>query len=328
MRIKHKKLHHKYTSLKILPTRSTDPHTTPQTAVTLQPPKPAITVNSPTSATFFSKTRKRSKYFENYSAALALPFSLTELTAQNNDIETFRPYILEHARRRVDLFFYTLIAYYDSKAIPIASNTHIQHGRGRNTADEKSLTQACHSSITPALVELDEKSQVKASRLENTHFMDSLNATIELPSYINELDEKIEQHYQCRHKAIEILREVALGKLNPIQGLEQFLIFMHKTFNTIEKNLDALCLSKQIDINLIKLMRSGTFTTLFDENTKKINDDYLFMIFRLPVFEKLVCQVKPENTNKIFTDMIFKLQLEILEAKSTFPRKSLGATPP
>jgi hypothetical protein len=64
------------------------------------------------------KKRNRSEYEENYSAALALPCATDELEALK-DHSTALPditknFIIEHASRRVDLFFYTLVAYYNS----------------------------------------------------------------------------------------------------------------------------------------------------------------------------------------------------------------------
>lgn len=276
---------------------------------------------APPSLFFKSHSRSRSKFIENASAALALPFSVDELTKIKNNIGSLtkltKQFILEHAKRRVDLFFYTLIAYHNSKEIPSESHTHMQHGRGRNTIDEKTLTQACHSSITPGLVDLDSKTQqTKESILEHTHFMDSLNATVELPAYFNELDEKIEQHYECRKKSIDILRKVSIGELNPIQGLINFLELMKGILKQIKNEFHKCNLIKHME--LVDLISDGTIAYALDEKTKSIKNEYIHLLLRLTETEKKLCETPPAMKEKIYNDKMDALKIEILQSKSTY----------
>jgi len=85
---------------------------------------------------FFHEKRKRFHYKDNLTAALSLPYSKNELEELQDDpnalLEISKKYVIEHANRRVDLFFYTLIAYYQSSVFPMSGHTNLQHGTGRN----------------------------------------------------------------------------------------------------------------------------------------------------------------------------------------------------
>ena len=122
----------------------------------------------------FSRKRVRFEYEDNYTSALASPYSTDKLSREHEDVSSLlamsEKYIVEHANRRVDLFFYTLVAYYRTNVMPIEGHTTLQHGRGRTLDDDTNLTQACHSSFIPSLIDptIDKKKRRK-SLLSGTH---------------------------------------------------------------------------------------------------------------------------------------------------------------
>ncbi|MDI1351997.1 MAG: hypothetical protein PSV35_04390, partial [bacterium] len=69
---------------------------------------------------FTDKKRRRFSYSANITASLALPYTIDKLVERKSDFRTLlnmsQNNIIEHANRRVDLFFYTLVAYYNTSA--------------------------------------------------------------------------------------------------------------------------------------------------------------------------------------------------------------------
>lgn len=263
-----------------------------------------------------SKKRKRYDYSTNHSAALALPVSTPELNQKKNDSDSLvnlsKDLIVEHAARRVDLFFYTLIAYYQTQASPQLGHTELQHGRGRSSHNIN-ITQACHSSFTPSLIDENMNSEEYTSILHGTHFMDSINSTIELPAIVNKFDDELENTYSCRKKSLEIIRQVSLGKINPIQGLNQFLNMMHMTFNLIPS-------SSPVKDKIIKLEKQGTFVGKFSSDLT-VTDEYIELLLRLTNQEKIASLKKAGNKIIIYLGKIKELQHEILNTKSQHNHK-------
>ncbi len=165
------------------------------------------------------------------------------LSLKKNGID--RQLIQTHASRRVDLFFYTLIAYYNSKLTVHIEDTHIQYGKG----SRKNNTHACHSAILPSLWDTihEEPSHTQNTRnnpgvtsyrtgiLNRTHFEKSLNATVELDVSVNYFDSNyVESHSTqqngMRAKALAILNQTSQGKSDPIKGLKTFLTHMRDNF--------------------------------------------------------------------------------------------------
>lgn len=267
--------------------------------------------------------RIKSSYSDNYTAALELPCTSEELESLNDQaiFERSKPLIIEHASRRVDLFFYTLIAYYQTKAHPKQGHTKLQHGSGRNLSNNKNITQGCHSSFLPSLIE-DNDDKVDEGLLSGTHFMDSLNSTVELPPYVNELDNEFENTCFGRKKSLEILGKVAQGEINPVQGLTQFLIMLDKIFNEIEANPFRIekffCKYRKLMPELIKLTKIGTLNEKFRSNKKTPKYAYIELLLRLTPEEKLASKACPENRDKIYLEKIEEIQHEILNTKTVF----------
>ena len=277
-----------------------------------------------------SRKRTRFEYEDNFTSALASPYSTTELSEKHSDTSSLlsmsEKYISEHASRRVDLFFYTLIAYYRTNVKPIEGHTVLEHGKGRTLSDETNLTQACHSSFTPSL--LDQtiyKKRGKRSLLSGTHLLESLNSTVELPPFVNAFDNLLESI--CRPRCVEILQKVAVGELNPVQGLNQFLIMMDTLLQDFERQASAKTYSglshpifsgqsAYINPKLIEVVSNGTLGSTFLEDAGTANEEYVQLLLRMNKDEKAACQGGAKKREKIYSKKFTELQEEILQSES------------
>lgn len=277
-----------------------------------------------------STPRIKSDYRNNITAALYLPVPryVLERNEKNPEelIDISKNLIREHAARRVDLYFYTLIAYYKSGKLPERGHTVLQHGRGRNSSD-MNITQGCHSSFFGGFV--DNPGEPK-SILSDTHFLDSLNMTVELPFFVNKLDDELEVPCECRKKGIDILHRVSLGELNPIQGLGEFLRMMESTFDYLRKNADLPArrysansieppynLTPSLKRYLIDLEKVGTLKNKWSHETKSVQEEYVELLLRLTPEEKLLAKTSKEIKDKIYFKKIDELQKEILKHNET-----------
>lgn len=278
-----------------------------------------------------SRKRMRFEYEDNFTGALSSPYSDIELSEKQGDFSALlsmsEKYIVEHANRRVDLFFYTMIAYYRTNVLPIEGHTILQHGRGRTLEDETNLTQACHSSFTPSL--LDQtiyKKTGQRSLLSGTHLLDSLNSTVELPPFVNAFDDILESI--CRPKCIAILQKVATGELNPVQGLNIFLTMMNTLLSDFErqageKRYSGLAhpifssTSAYVSPKLIALVNKGTLKSTFIEEREAANEEYVQLLLRMSADEKVACRGKAKTRERLYDKKFAELQEEILSSKSS-----------
>lgn len=279
----------------------------------------------------FDRKRVRIDSLRNDTCTLALNISKAQLASKLNDetalLDMCENSIIEHASRRVDLFFYTLIAYYQTFILPVEGHTNFQYGIGQSI--DSSGTQACHSSFTPSL--LDEtifqnaEGQVKyKSIISRTHFAQSLNATVELPMFVNAFDDILE--IICRPICLKILNEVSLATINPIEGLVHFLSIM----NTILQNFKQQALSEKyttltypnlrahrhVHPQLINMVIQGTLDSSYDAKSNKVNDDFLQLLLRLTPEQKRLCEENEKNRKNIYFERIMAIQSEILGAES------------
>ncbi len=183
--------------------------------------------------------RKKTNYNDNVTAALS--------KINNAPIDV--SLIERHASLRVDLFFFTLIAYYGSGLTVEIETTNRQHGQGEGD------TRGCHSAILPSL--RDTKREYPShqynlrsqdspnlhrsyytSILDGTHFQNSLNLTNELDKSVNYFDsyyiEGKEKSEYMRTRALRILNRVSNRQIDPIEGINLFLIEMHEHFQKIK----------------------------------------------------------------------------------------------
>ncbi|AMV13927.1 Dot/Icm T4SS effector RavQ [Legionella pneumophila serogroup 1] len=281
---------------------------------------------------FSHRKRKRFNYQKNFSAALSLPYSRKELDVHRDEEDTLlsmvKKYVIEHANRRVDLFFYTLIAYYNTEIVPTNGYTDLQHGRGRNTNRGRTITEACHSSLIPSLLDstiYQNKGRLKhKSLLSGTHFMDSLNATVELPPFVNDFDDILEK--TCRKKCLKILHEVSLGRINPMEGLTLFLKMMQDILIKFKEEAasenqsvllqNSLIRKQFISPNLVDLVINGTLLTTFSDSTQSASDDYIQLLLRMTSEEKALCEKDEKGKIKLYLAKIMEIQNEILTSKN------------
>ncbi len=284
---------------------------------------------------FPDKKRNRLDYKDNFTAAIELPYSKTKIESlKNNSNELLtlsKTNIIEHANRRVDLFFYTLLAYYKTNLFPVLGHTYLQHGKGRSNQQDQTITQACHSSLTPSLIDetiflpsLNTKKY--RGLLDGTHLMDSLNSTVELPPFVNDLDDEIENTYFARQKSLEILHQVSAGKINPIQGLQEFLLLLREIFLKLESTLPennhsllvqhSLLHHAPVNKTLLQFIKEGTLEKTFSEENLGVKDSYVQLLLRLTPQEKELCEKSEIDKDKIYLEKMDDMQGEIMHAKS------------
>jgi len=280
---------------------------------------------------FGSPSRKRTLYTANCAASISLPFSLNTLknntSNEEQGITLCKDYIIEHSNRRVDLFFYTLIAYYKSEFFSTRGRTYLQHGRGGRPGQHPQLrTQACHSSFLPSLVDKtiyhnQNTGKQHRCQLSGTHFMDSLNTTIELPGLVNHFDQILENQLECRILCLNILRHVTSGALNPIEGLTLFLTLMDHLLNQAnyteqqnkkpKDNYYPFWGCQQIPTTLIDIVAQGTLETTFSKKTQSVSKPYIHSLLGL-FGPKTSAPGTKEITEKDCLDKIKVIQHQLL----------------
>ncbi len=279
------------------------------------------------------KVRYTTAYKKNVTAALELPVTKEHLTQLKKDPDALfnicKDNLKEHASLRVDIYFYLLIAIYNTQLPLKQGDTILQHGRGRKTSERQTVTHACHSNLFPTLIH--PASDAKESIFANTHFMDTMNATVELPAFVNQLDMilegKIKYPSELRKRGLEILQNVANGKYDPIEGFQLFLKKTHQVLESLEyenvksKNKSYLSrtsgVSKQIKLQLLNIVKNGTF---FCEKKEDLNT-YFQLLLRLNPSEIAECRKNPEWQKKIYSEKMEIIKKEILETKSRVPHK-------
>jgi hypothetical protein len=125
--------------------------------------------------------------------------------------------IHDHAYRRIQLFYYLLLVYWKEGVRVEMKPTVLQHGSSRCLQ-----CSAAHSSLLPNVVDS------KGVFPEVCYLRDSLNATVEMPDYVNYYDGVIEK--AMRPKALNLLNQVSLNGLHPYVALQTFINQMHQFF--------------------------------------------------------------------------------------------------
>lgn len=155
--------------------------------------------------------------------------------------------IIEHAQRRVDLYFYLCVAVYQQYAGIEKKSTNKQHGSGTNAHG----TNGCHDSLFPHIKLRFPKSTgnvlwslvANQPSIRGTHFEDANNMTSELPKIVNDFDcymELATPGQQSRpskyvSKLLDDLAEVSQGRITPIDAMNRFLKIMQEFFNDFEE---------------------------------------------------------------------------------------------
>jgi hypothetical protein len=283
------------------------------------------------SNTLFPSERKKARsvytYKKNGSAALQLPITKTKLERLQSDPATLlymcNEYILEHASRKADIFFYLLVALYNCQLKLKQGPTVMQHGKGQKSTTGQRLTNACHSNLFPNILVNANDENIFAG----LHLMNTMNSTVELPIFVNQLDSELEGKIQrpslFRKKSFEILQTVSDGKLDPVDGFKQFLNLEKDALNIL-KNQDSKKSylyrksgpSMEIKLQLLRIF--GKSTCCDDDIKFK---KYINLLLRLKPAEIIKLQISPKIEKKIHLEKIRLIQEEIFEAKSELKKK-------
>lgn len=285
------------------------------------------------------KPRTRTGYNENVSAAIGFPnenitFIIDNEKNHDKLLDVFAENIIEHAARRIDLFFYVLVAYYKQDIPPILGWTKLQHGKGKiNFTTKEGITHAAHSSFTPSIIDRtilnkiplisslsDNNLKIKTSILCDKHLMDGLNSTVEMPAFINEFDFLLEFTCQGRDKSSKIIRDVSTGKIDPIEGITQFLVLLKSIFDNMHQNEQLFTIKTVLDLDvkrkLLALEEKGTFSEKLCVETNRVFDKYIYMLLRLIPDEIEECRKNSTSKKELLEKKLMAIQTEIFTSQS------------
>jgi hypothetical protein len=182
-------------------------------------------------------------------------------------IEKSRELIIEHAERRIELFFYTLVYYYGKKN-PIAI-LDTERGSRQKVHGIKPYynTHACHSALIsnpcekPLWRRADGSGYINVTIVwpEDNHFINVLSTTTELPMEVNAFDSVLEG----KIKTPSFWRQYALDLLNAV-------------------NIENTSREKQLIYNY---QLEGTFENKWKPNNPTTFNNYCCRLFRLKTNE-------------------------------------------
>lgn len=199
--------------------------------------------------------------------------------------------IKEHAARRVDLFFYLLVAVYGKYAIVTKDCTIKQHGKGRKECG----TQACHSSMLPN-IKLEPintawsfwtlfRSSQQNLNLSDTQFAETLNMTVELPEIVNGFDGSLEgraKQSPYTREALEILNKASKKEIDPKEGMNAFIKLINQFFINYEKKhfLKRNCKMPKATKKVWEYEKIGSFLSANEDN-ETMSEDYFYLMLSL-----------------------------------------------
>lgn len=146
--------------------------------------------------------------------------------------EEIRDAIADHAYRRIQIFYYQSLAYYQTQCDIFLGRTEIQYG----TANFP-WAQAAHSSLLTHL--LDNKLGLIHPK---SGLYAAMNSTVELPKEVNQFDNILERN--LRKKALEILNSVSKDGLHPGTAtqklIEEIWAFFQNSMNETQKKIELM----------------------------------------------------------------------------------------
>lgn len=272
---------------------------------------------------------------------------IEEIYLQKIDLVEYE--IMEHAQRRVDLYFYLLVAVYKSGANVVKVFTQKQHGVG----SEEKGTNACHDSFFPnVLLQYPQtklsffwSSFVTLREFQGTHFEDVNNMTTELPAIVNYFDTYMEfanpgHRSRPSHYVNQLLKDLNLvsrGEKTPLEAMNSFLATMHifffefeEKFKNTEKSVaeDKSDEEEKLDkdekrIKLFKsmpkvmqkiygLQKTGTLRAQASDSLS-IDHEYICSLLRVPPDQVLATRQDPSLLLNTYCPII---QNEIFATKS------------
>lgn len=249
---------------------------------------------------------------------------LTDDKKEENDklllqeIQLLEHQIKEHAARRVDLFFYLLLAVYNTHVTIDKDSTTKQHGRG----SKENGTHACHCSLFPGIKLTPPPAgwtsffSSAPPVLTGTYFEEALNMTVELPSIVNAFDGHLEGRYEPTRyveNCLDILNSASKGEIDPIQAMNRFFRAMNSFFLRYEKNhiKKGKSDTRLTDVKVWEYEKEGTFQGANAE-TMTINDDYLYLMLRLTPNEIRAAKWLPVVSGRVLSRNYKLIQKELL----------------
>ncbi len=225
------------------------------------------------------------KCTHNYLVAPSLALSELDLNTFNPDyvldwINHLAPYILQHAERRVQIYFCLLSIYHNT-------NRRLELAPPKSTKGCGNLerqTNACHSSLITFVTDSDGEGIWLRNRTTTTRscemmqqynhfFMNVLDSTVELHRSVNDFDIRMEGSIsvpsEIRKSGMIILNSVSKGEITPLSGVELFLLAMKHEFETIKENyIIASTKTSPVVVRkrIFELQYQGTFKGMLDEN--------------------------------------------------------------
>ena len=253
----------------------------------------------------------------------------SKLDIEAQKIELVEANIIEHAARRVDLFFYLLVAVYATNVTVSKDSTVEQYGKGSH----ENGTQACHSSLFPNIKITPPPSQQANSSwwsyftnvqtkplrsFSDSYFKKELNSTVELPGIVNNFDGHLEGRSKqtiYTQECLNIVNRVAKAEIDPKEGMNAFLkimqaFFMHIEYDYLKKKnklANHAAFSKVWEYE-----KRGTFLAAYKDTTT-IDDHYMELMLRLTRMEK----VKMKLSSYFAKQFYLRMQDEIYQDSAT-----------
>lgn len=261
------------------------------------------------------ETKSSSKYSTDVKTEKNIKISSTISNEATDIIDKLKDEISEHAARRVDLFFYLLIAVHGKKVKISKADTIKQHGKGCR----KKGTQACHSSLFPNLKFSDESKSTLS--LQGTHFDESLNMTVELPEIVNVFDGYLEgnnKNGRYIQACLVVINKVSMNEMSIKEGMNEFLRIMNDFFNEFEteKLIKMNTENTALLSRVCAYEKAGTFFCTNKDN-KTISNNYIYALLRLCADDIK----KVEKNSSLLTAHYEQFQKETLESKASHRRQ-------
>lgn len=212
----------------------------------------------------------------------------------------------DHAYRRIQLFYYLLLAYWKEGATIQIERTISQHG-----TSSCAHCSAAHSSILPNVA--DDKEVLS----RESYLWHAMNSTVEMPHEVNQFDTVIEK--VMRSKAIEHLQDVSKNGVHPYAALQSFVdkmqqffedsrrhirskIFLLYQIQTIENKINGMELRGKSDgkyLNALKRLK-----TLRREYHKPSECAYIVKLRNYPPERLLMLRQAHENCPQKLTNLV------------------------
>lgn len=160
------------------------------------------------------KNRKRKRTYYAYSSNITISRSSEYphkpgIRPSDSEFKQWRNVVIDHAYRRMQIFYYQLLFYFQEHCSVMQEKTLSQHGKSSCCC-----CSAAHSAILPNLK--DEKRLMS----QKLHLYHTMNSTIEMPAIVNAVDCVIEN--QIRSTALDLIHLTSLNNLHPYAALTLF----------------------------------------------------------------------------------------------------------